>query len=296
MSTLATPTKLRANRFRPGTWGLEIFTALIFLVVMFPFYIVLISSAKTPFEITQNPLGLPENWANLATNIVSIWTNENIAYQSSFIASLIITSVSLLLITMLASQAAWVLVRTKTKFSSFLFILFVASMVIPFQIVMLPLVSWFRTLFDFTGIKLLREYGGILLAYVGFGASLSIFMYHGFIKGIPLELEEAAEIDGCGKFATFYQIVFPILKPIHATVMILNGMWIWNDYLLPLLILGKGNELMTVPLAVSNFAGAYVKQWDLIMTAILMAMVPVVVAFLLAQKYIVKGMVAGSIK
>jgi raffinose/stachyose/melibiose transport system permease protein len=283
-------------RIKLGTWSLEILTLLIFLAVLFPFYIVLISSAKTPFEITQGPLALPTDWSNLGNNIVRIWTDENIRYQSSFIASIIITAVSLFLITFLSSQAAWVLVRTKTRLSSFIFLLFVAAMVIPFQIVMLPLVSWFKNLYDFTGIKFLREYLGMLVAYLGFGSSLSIFLYHGFIKGIPLELEEAAQIDGCSKFTTFYRVVFPILKPIHATVLILNGIWIWNDYLLPLLILGKGNALMTVPLAVSNFAGAYVKQWDLIMTAILMAMVPVVAAFLLAQKYIVKGMVAGSIK
>ncbi len=284
------------SRFRVGTWGLEIFTALIFLAVLLPFYIVVVSSSKSALEITTNPLGLPADWNNLWINISSIWNNDNIHYQSSFIATVIVTAVSLMLINVLAAQAAWVLVRTKTKLSSFIFLLFVASMVIPFQIVMLPLVSWFKTLYDFTGVKLLREYAGVFLAYVGFGSAFSLFMFHGFIKGIPLELEEAAQIDGCSQFSTFYRVVFPILKPIHATVAILNGIWIWNDYLLPLLLLGKGNRLMTVPLAVANFAGSYVKQWDLIMTAILMAMVPVVVAFLLAQKYIVKGMVAGSIK
>lgn len=284
------------RRLRLGTWSLEILTAVIFLAVLFPFYIVVVSSAKTPNEITLNPLGPPENWSNLFTNIGLIWNNTNIQYQSSFIATIIVTSVSLVLINVLAAQAAWVLVRTKTRTSNFVFLILVASMVIPFQIVMLPLVSWFRTLYDVTGIKLLREYAGMFLAYLGFGAAFSVFMFHGFIKGIPLELEEAAQIDGCSKWSTFYRVVFPILKPIHATVAILNGIWIWNDYLLPLMLLGKGNKIMTVPLAVANFAGSYVKQWDLIMTAILMAMVPVVVAFLLAQKYIVKGMVAGSIK
>ena len=284
------------KKLKLGTWGLEILTALLFLAVLFPFYIVLISSAKSAVEITQNPLGLPTDWGNLWSNVVHIWTNENIRYQSSFIASIFITVIALVLINLLSAQAAWSLVRTKTKLSNFIFLIFVASMVIPFQIVMLPLVTWFKAMSDVTGIPLLRQYAGVYLAYIGFGCSLSIFMFHGFIKGIPLELEEAAQIDGCTQLSTFYRIVFPILKPIQATVLILNGIWIWNDYLLPLLILSKGNELMTVPLAVANFAGAYVKQWDLIMTAILMAMVPVVIAFLLAQKYIVRGMVAGSIK
>ena len=287
---------MKAKKLHWGTWGLELLTLAGFLVVLFPFYIVLVSSAKTPFEITQNPLGFPSDWGNLIRNITHIWTDKNIRYQSSFVSSLIITAGSLILISVLSAQAAWALVRTKTKLSAFIFLLFVSSMTIPFQIVMLPLVTWFRTIFQVTGIRLLRTYPGMFLAYLGFGVSLSIFMYHGFIKGIPLEIEEAATIDGCSQFQTFYTIVFPILKPIHATVMILNGIWIWNDYLLPLLVLSKGGKIMTVPLAVSNFAGAYVKQWDLIMTAILLSMVPVIIAFLAAQKSIVKGMVAGSIK
>ena len=161
---------------------------------------------------------------------------------------------------------------------------------------MFPLLTWFREITQITGIRLLRSFAGIILAYIGFGMSQSIFLFHGFIKSIPLELEEAATIDGCRPWQTFYQIIFPILRPIHATVLVLNGIWIWNDFLLPLLILGKGNKVMTIPLAVSNFAGAYVKQWDLILTAILMAMIPIVIFFLFAQKSIIKGMVAGSIK
>lgn len=121
-------------------------------------------------------------------------------------------------------------------------------------------------------------------------------MFHGFIKGIPYALEEAATIDGCTKVQIFYRIIFPLLKPINATVLVLNGIWIWNDYLLPLIILGKGNKIQTVPLAVANYAGAYVKQWDLILTAILMAMIPIIILFLFLQRFIMKGMVAGSIK
>jgi len=146
------------------------------------------------------------------------------------------------------------------------------------------------------GIPLLRTYQGMILSYIGFGLSLSIFMYHGFIKGIPYELEEAATIDGCAKWQIFYIIIFPLLKPITATVMVLNGIWIWNDYLLPLLVLGKGNKIQTIPLAVANYAGAFVKQWDLILTAVLLAMIPVIILFLFLQKYIIKGMVSGSIK
>lgn len=274
----------------------EILALGLFLVFLFPFFLVLINSAKTAFEVTQYPLVMPEDWANIGRNISTIWTSTNIRYPASFVSSVIITTVSLVAISLLSAQAAWALVRTKTVTSSIVFFMFVAAMVIPFQIVMFPLLSWFRTITSITGIKLLRTYPGMILSYIGFGVSLSIFMYHGFIKSIPVELEEAATIDGCNRAEIFYKIIFPILTPIHATVLVLNGIWIWNDFLLPLLVLGKGNAIQTIPLAVSNFAGAFVKQWDLILTAILLAMIPVIICFLLAQKYIVKGMVAGSIK
>ena len=274
----------------------EILALGLFLVFLFPFFLVLINSAKTAFEVTQYPLVMPEDWANIGRNISTIWTSTNIRYPASFVSSVIITTVSLVAISLLSAQAAWALVRTKTVTSSIVFFMFVAAMVIPFQIVMFPLLSWFRIIASITGIKLLRTYPGMILSYIGFGVSLSIFMYHGFIKSIPVELEEAATIDGCNRAEIFYKIIFPILTPIHATVLVLNGIWIWNDFLLPLLVLGKGNAIQTIPLAVSNFAGAFVKQWDLILTAILLAMIPVIICFLLAQKYIVKGMVAGSIK
>ena len=279
-----------------GLVALEVLAIVLFLLFLFPFFIVVVNSAKTPFEITQSPLSLPGAWVKILQNMAVIWTSVNIQYSSSFASSLIITVASLVLLNVLSSQAAWVLVRTKTRLSMGIFIIFVAAMVIPFQIVMFPLLTWFREITQFTGIRLLRSFAGIILAYIGFGMSQSIFLFHGFIKSIPLELEEAATIDGCRPWQTFYEIIFPILRPIHATVLVLNGIWIWNDFLLPLLILGKGNRVMTIPLAVSNFAGAYVKQWDLILTAILMAMIPIVIFFLFAQKSIIKGMVAGSIK
>jgi len=268
-----------------------------FLVIyLYPFVIVLINSAKDAFSVTQYPMQLPERWSQLFVNMQTIWTSPNIRYASSFFSSVVITALSLLFVTIFPAMGAWVLVRTKTRTSQVLFLIFVAAMVIPFQIVMFPLVSWFRTVFQVTGLRLLRTYFGIVLAYLGFGLSLSVFVYHGFIKSIPFELEEASIIDGCKMPEVFFRIIFPLLTPVHATIGILHGMWIWNDFLLPLLVLGKGNRIQTLPLAVANFAGAYVKQWDLILTAILMAMIPVLVLFFIAQKKIVSGMVAGSIK
>jgi raffinose/stachyose/melibiose transport system permease protein len=174
-------------------------------------------------------------------------------------------------------------------------------MVIPFQVVMFPLVTWFRILEVNLGLfpgpfRLLQNYPGIILAYLGFGSALSIFLFHGFIKSVPLELEEAATIDGCSKPATFFKIVFPILTPITVTVIILNSIWIWNDYLLPLLVLGSGNRIMTLPLAVANFVGSFLRRWDLILTSTLMAMLPVIIMFLFLQKFIIKGIVDGAVK
>jgi len=284
------------KRRNAGVLAVEFLTAILFLIFLLPLLLILINAAKASFAVTQFPVALPTDWGVIFRNIRTIWTSSNIAYPSSFVSSVIITALSVVALNLLSSQAAWVLVRTKTRFSQILFLVFVGAMVIPFQIIMFPLLSWFRDVSQFTGVRLLRTYGGMILAYIGFGLSLTIFLFHGFIKGVPYELEEAATIDGCNKFQVFYRIVFPLLSPIHATVIVLNGMWIWNDYLLPLLVLGKGNAVQTIPLAVANFAGAYVKQWNLILTAIVMAIIPIVIVFLAAQRYIIKGIVSGSIK
>lgn len=266
------------------------------ILFLYPFAIVLINAAKDSFSATQFPLALPHNWGQLFVNMGTIWTSPSVRYPSSFFSSVVITASSLLAVTLFPAMAGWVLVRTRTRLSQIIFLTFVAAMVIPFQIVMFPLVSWFRLVFQFTGLRLLRSYQGIILSYLGFGLSLSVFMYHGFIKSIPLELEEAAIIDGCPLHEVFRRIIFPLLTPLHATIAILHGLWIWNDFLLPLLVLGRGNRLQTLPLAVANYAGAFVKQWDLILTAILMAMLPALVFFFFAQKKIIRGMVSGSIK
>ena len=275
---------------------LEVVGVVLFIMFMLPFVLVIINAAKTNDLITMDPIALPESFMTLFENMKIVWTSENIQFQESMFNSVFITLSSLFFITIFSAMGAWVLVRTKTRISGILFMVFVGAMVIPFQVVMFPLVSWFRTITEWTGIELLREYTGMIFAYIGFGAPLSIFLFHGFIKSIPVELEEAAEIDGCNKLQTFGYIILPILKPIYITVLILNGIWIWNDFLLPLLVLGKGNDIQTVPLAVSNFVGAFVRQWDLILTSSLMAIIPIVILFLFAQKHIIKGMVEGSIK
>jgi raffinose/stachyose/melibiose transport system permease protein len=275
---------------------LQIITISFFLVTMFPFFVVIINAAKSSLEIITEPIALPREWSQLFANIKEIWTSPSIKYASSVYSSVIITTISLITISVFSAMAAWVLVRRKTGIATVIFLLFISGLIIPFQVVMFPLVALFRIINNTLGIRLLREYHGMIFAYIGFGAPLAVFMFHGFIKSIPLELEEAALLDGCSKPQIFFLVVMPILKPIFVTVSILNAIWIWNDFLLPSLILGIGQDIQTIPLAIAGFAGSFVKKWDLIMTAVLMAAAPIIVGFILAQKQIIKGMVSGSIK
>lgn len=275
---------------------LTLLTVLLFLAVMSPFFIVVINSAKASLEIITDPIALPKQWSQLFTNIKTIWTSPSIRYASSVYTSVIITVISLISISVFSAMAAWVLVRNKGKVSTLVFLLFITGLIIPFQVVMFPLVSFFRIINETVGITMLRTYHGMIFAYIGFGAPLAVFMFHGFIKSIPVELEEAALIDGCSRPQIFFMIVMPILKPIFVTISILNAIWIWNDFLLPSLVLGVGQDIQTIPLAIRGFAGSFVKKWDLIMTAVLMAAAPIVVGFLIGQKHIIKGMISGSIK
>ena len=290
------PRRKNKEPIKIGLVLLEIATFLLLVGFAFPFYLVLINSAKNAAEIFANPLGLPESFGQILTNINRILTNPNIEYLRSFFNSVVITTLSLLAIGLFSGMAAWVLVRTKTRYSFIIFMLFVSGMVIPFQVVMLPLVRLLELMRIATGLPFKDTYHGMVLAYIGFGAPLSVFMFHGFIKSIPYEIEEAAIIDGCSKPQVFFQIILPILKPIFVTLLVLNGMWIWNDYLLPILVIGLGGDVQTLPVAVANLAGTYVKEWDLILTSVLMAATPVIILFLFAQKHIIKGMTSGAIK
>lgn len=275
---------------------LEILGVILSIIVLLPFILVVINSGKTSADIVISPISLPSNWGQLIDNFKNVINNDSFNYWKSFFSSLFITSISLILLSVFSGMAAWVLCRNKTKWSSFIFMLFVAAMVIPFQVVMLPLLSTFRNISEFFGIQMLQSYKGIIFAYLGFGGSMSIFILHGFIKGIPVELEEAATIDGCSHEGIFFRIILPLLKPVQMTILILNGIWIWNDYLLPSLMLGLNGKIKTLPVAVSAFVGSYVKQWDLILSAAFLAMIPIIILFMFAQKQIIKGIVEGAIK
>lgn len=268
------------------------------LLVLFflPFVLVIINAAKVNRDIIADPLAMPESFGQIFMNIGIILDNSSVRYVRSFFNSFIITSSSLVLIGVTSAMAAWVLVRRKTKMSFFIFMFFLSGMVIPFQVVMIPLVRLLTVLGRTTGIGFKDSLHGILLAYMGFGAPLSVFLFHGFIKSVPIDIEEAAIIDGCTKPQVFFKIVLPLLKPIFVTLLVLNGMWIWNDYLLPSLVIGTGGTYQTLPMAVMFLAGSFLRQWDLILTSVLMAAIPVVIAFLFAQKYIIRGMTSGAIK
>lgn len=270
---------------------LEILGWLLLIIYMIPFYLMLINSFKTRREIFSDTIGFPSEWSfsNFTTAI------ERMDMGSAFINSLIITALSIILIVMFSSMAAWVLARTKTKTSKIIFYLFVSAMIVPFQSVMLPLVKWMGLMrIDSINFSMLGTHYGLIFMYIGFGSSMSIFLYHGFINNIPLEVEEAAIIDGCNKWQLYSKIVLPLLKPITVTVMVLNGIWIWNDFLLPFLTInGKVN---TIPLAMNNFFGAFSKQWELAMAALILAIIPIIIFYFFVQKYIIKGIVQGSIK
>lgn len=280
----------------PGRILLGTFVIIVFILFMVPFAMVILNSAKTSKEIIYNAISLPSSWGQIFTNVKLIFSNPTIDYLGAFWDSTVITVISLAVIVLFSSMCAWILVRNKTLLSAILFMVFVAAMVIPFQVLMYPLVRWMRIVGQFFHLRLLGTVPGIVFAYLGFGCPLSIFIFHGFIKNIPYELEESATIDGCSRPKTFFLIVFPLLQPIIVTILILNGIWIWNDYLLPLLVLGSNGIVQTIPIAVTAFAGAYLKQWDLILTSTLIAMLPIIVLYLFAQRYIIKGMVEGSVK
>lgn len=266
----------------------DVFTWILALVFIGPFYIVLVNSFKTQKGIFIDLTGLPFGKYFSPENYKTAF--EKLDFVQSFTNSFLITVISVVLIITLASMAAWMLVRTKGKFSAGIFFIFAAAMLIPFQSVMLPLLY----IMGKKGLDILNP-AGLIFMYLGFGSSLSIVLYHGFIKSIPRELEEAAYIDGCNTFRVFWNIVFPLLKPITVTVSILNAMWIWNDFLLPQLVINK-EGWQTIPLKMFFFFGQYSKKWDLALAGLVIAMVPIIIFYFIMQKQIVKGITQGSIK
>lgn len=257
------------------------------LLTLFPVVFLVLNSFKSQTEIVKTPMALPRSFSfEYITTAI-----EKINIGPSFILTLVITVLSVGLIVLVSSAAAWMMVRFKSKFSTILLLAFTASMLIPFQAIMYPLIS----IFDNMGLK---NVPGLILMYGGFGLSMSLFLYHGFIKSIPASLEEAAIIDGASPIQVYFNVIMPLLKPTTMTVIILNGMWIWNDYLLPFLVIGN-SPVKTLTLSV-YFAkiesGQYGNSWDLIFPAVLITITPVIIMFLFLQKNIIKGLADGAVK
>jgi raffinose/stachyose/melibiose transport system permease protein len=273
------------NKYTSKTFIFEIFAILLGLVFLVPFYYLITNSLKPFAEILTNTSALPK--VLMLDNYVNAF--ERLDYLKVFSNSLIITVLSNVVLIVFCSMAAYMLVRTKKKISNVIFMIFVAAMIIPFQSIMIPLLKTAGNL------GLLNSIWGLVIMYLGFGSGMTIFLFHGFIKGIPVELEEAAIIDGCSRFGVFWRIVFPLLKPITVTIVILNSLWIWNDYLLPSLVL-QDPGLRTIPLATFFFFGQYTKQWDLALAALVLGIIPLLIFFFSMQRHIIKGITSGSIK
>ena len=272
------------------TSNVIIFCILCLLVVAFltPIFFVLINSFKGKLFISNNPFALPtaETFVGLTNYVNGI---EKTGFFTAFGWSAFITVFSVAAIILFTSMTAYYLTRVKTGVTNVLYYMFVFSMIVPFQMVMF-------TMSKLANMTHLNNPPGMVLLYLGFGSGLSVFMFCGFIKSIPLDIEEAAMIDGCNPLQTFFGVVMPILKPTAITVAILNAMWIWNDYLLPYLTLDS-TKYKTIPILIQYFRGGYgLVELGPMMACIMMVVVPIVVMYILCQKYIIDGVVAGAVK
>lgn len=273
------------HRYSWKTLTLETFMILLACVFFVPFYFVLVNSFKSLSAIMLGAGSLPEIF--LFSNFTEAW--KAIAFPKVLLNSVIVNFFSVIGLVVIGSMAAWRLARFPGKISTLLLILFISAMIIPFQSIMIPLVQFTKWL------GLINSIPGLIVMYFGFGSAFTIFLFHGFIKTVPVEVEEAAIMDGCSDIKLFWKIVLPLLKPMVATAIILNSLWIWNDFLLPLLVL-QNKELHTIPLAVYSFFALYSKKWGLAMATLLMSIAPILLLFLLLQKHIIRGVASGSVK
>ena len=266
-----------------------IYMILTILAVVFlaPIFIILFNSFKGKLSISDAPLKLPtaETFSGLQNYIDGL---SKTGFLSAFGWSIFITFFSTIVIVLFTAMTGWYITRSKTKVSTSLYFIFVFSMIVPFQMVMF-------TMSKVANMLNLDNPVGLIVLYIGFGAGLSIFMFSGFVKSIPIDIEEAALIDGCNPIKTFFLIVLPLLKPICITVAILNVMWIWNDYLLPSLVLKS--DYKTIPMAVQYLRGGYgAIDMGAMMAVLVLAIIPIIIFYLTCQKYIIEGVAAGAVK
>jgi raffinose/stachyose/melibiose transport system permease protein len=278
---------INAKKYTTGNIVTIVFLLIISLLFIAPILLVLLNSFKGRLFVLNNPFAFPnaESFAGFSN-----YTNGLVAtgFMRAFGWSLFITVFSVAAIVLFSAMTAWYITRSPLKFCKSLYFIFVFAMIVPFQMVMFPLTTVATTLH-------LDNPLGILLVYLGFGSAQAVFLYSGFVKSVPLAVEEAAMIDGCTPIKTFFAVVFPMLAPIAITVAILNAMWIWNDFLLPYLLIGS--EFRTIPVAVQYLRGGYGSiDWGYMMAVIIMAVIPIIAFYFACQRYIIEGVTAGSVK
>lgn len=273
---------IKLSRRRKGI-GITIFTAVIALGFFFPVLIAVINSFKTKGEIIASALSMPKAPSFENYRIVIEASN----FPKAFLNSCLVTGGGIVLNIIISSLAGYALARWKSVWSDILTLLFLSSMFVPFHTIMIALLQTAKDL------HLTGRIFGLILIYCGLQCPIPIFLIKGFVSSIPHELEEAASIDGCGTLRMFFSVVLPMLRPIIATVAVLNALWIWNDFLLPYLILAKP---LTIPLSQMYFFGQYNQQWHLIMAGFVVSTIPIVIFFFAMQKYIIKGIGAGAVK
>lgn len=257
---------------------------LLSITYVFPFFLVFINSFKPKFEILDNPIALPIefSWDNFEQALAKM------KFFMSLTNSLIITVCSVTALILISSMLAYYLSRTKNKFTKVTFLILVASMIVPFQALMIPFMALFAPFVS------LNNQVALIFFYMGFGVALSTFLYHGFISNIPTELDEAAALDGASDFTIFWKIIFPMLRPVTATVAIINALWIWNDFLLPVLVLTP--ETQTLPLSTYLFFGQYSAEYGQAMAGLLLAVLPIIVFYLILQRQFISGISSGAVK
>lgn len=259
------------------------------VVVLYPLFFILNNSFKGKFFISKDPFSLPngETFSGLSNYVNGLIKT---GLLSAIGWSFFITIVSVLLIILFTSMTAYYITRVKTKLTQALYYMFVFSMIVPFQMVMFTMSSLADTFH-------LKNPVGMCILYLGFGAGLSVFMFAGFIKSVPIDIEEASMIDGCTPLQNYFKVVFPILKPTAITVAILNAMWIWNDFLLPYLVIGISTKYKTIPVVVQMLVGSNGnKDMGALMAMLVLSIIPIVIFYLTCQKYIIEGVVAGAVK
>jgi len=279
---------LMKGRRKAGQIVLHIVLLLIAVCTLLPLAFLLFNSFKSNNEIIETPIAAPSAW----TFKYIIRAAEQINFFKAMGMTFLLTAISVGLLILISSLAAWVMVRSNSKLAKIMYLGFTAAMLIPFQSVMYPVIDIFEKL----GLK---NIPGLVIMYGGFGLSMSVFLYHGFIKSVPQSLEEAAIMDGANIFQVFFKVVFPLLKGTTVTVIVLNGMWIWNDYLLPFLVIGNrdGVKTLTLELYFARLtSGQYGNPWELIFPAVLVTIIPIIILYIFLQKYIITGVAEGAVK